>query len=202
MLVVLVQEPVWNDRQEPAQDLDAQILSQYCLCEEREEQGEQIEQIEEIKSIEQEEPIEQIESFLPSKSDKSLEPASVRRTQKRLILENFDFNRQAENLTGILEDLPNSNDEIISPKRKNIRRRDESSKRSNYIGVTKNGPNWQSLISINRRKTYIGTYITQDEAARAFDIYSLLLHGLKASTNFPYTKAEILSALEEFLASS
>lgn len=179
-IVVLTQDQEYSDKQELMQNYFAEMLSQYCFCKEE---------------------IEEIESFLPSKSEKSWEQASVRRTRKRLILENFDFDQRVESLIRTLEDFPDSGEAIVTPKRKNIRS-DESVRRSNFIGVIKNGPNWQSLISINRRKTYIGTYLTQNEAARAFDIYSFLLHGLKASTNFPYTKSEILSSLEGFLSTA
>ena len=73
-----------------------------------------------------------------------------------------------------------------------------STKRSRYIGVWKNGTLWQALITINSRKTYIGTYQTEDEAARAFDFYSILLHSLTAKTNFSYTKANIVGMIASF----
>ena len=72
-----------------------------------------------------------------------------------------------------------------------------SNRRSAYIGVFKNGPNWQSLISIDKKKTYIGTYLTEIEAARAFDYYSILLHGLTAVTNLDYSKRDILELITE-----
>ena len=38
----------------------------------------------------------------------------------------------------------------------------------------------------HRGKTYIGTYRSEAQAARAFDFYSLLLHSTTAKTNFDY----------------
>lgn len=73
-----------------------------------------------------------------------------------------------------------------------------SSRRSNFIGVFKNGPNWQALISINKKKTYIGTYATEEEAAKAFDYHSILLHNLTATTNYSYNKRQILQLFEKF----
>uniref|UniRef100_A0A7S3NFF3 AP2/ERF domain-containing protein n=1 Tax=Euplotes harpa TaxID=151035 RepID=A0A7S3NFF3_9SPIT len=74
-----------------------------------------------------------------------------------------------------------------------------SRRRSQYIGVFKNGANWQALITINKRKVYIGTYATELQAARAFDFHSLLLHGILATTNFDYCKEEIVGLAERYL---
>lgn len=73
-----------------------------------------------------------------------------------------------------------------------------SARRSQYIGVFRNGPNWQALISINNKKTYIGSYSSEQEAARAFDYNSIMLHELSARTNFAYTKLEIMSLINHF----
>lgn len=48
--------------------------------------------------------------------------------------------------------------------------------RAKYIGVSKNGNNWQSLIVINNTKVYMGTYKTQQEAATIFDFHSMIVH--------------------------
>ena len=66
-----------------------------------------------------------------------------------------------------------------------------SSKRSSFIGVFRNGAHWQALITINKRKTYIGSYESEKDAAFAFDLHSMLLHSLTAKTNFSYTKHNI-----------
>lgn len=63
--------------------------------------------------------------------------------------------------------------------------------------MCKNGPNWQSLISIKKKKTYIGTYDSQEEAAKAYDYYCMMVNGLKAKTNYAYTKAEALKLVED-----
>ena len=80
---------------------------------------------------------------------------------------------------------------------KKIRRKDVSSRRSSYIGVSKNGPNWQSMISINKRKSYIGTFSSQQEAAEAFDYYSVLIHGGSAKTNYSYTKNQLMTLVSK-----
>jgi len=50
--------------------------------------------------------------------------------------------------------------------------------------VFKNGNKWQALIMINRKKTYIGNYESEEEAAKVYDEYALKYHGNKAKTNF------------------
>jgi hypothetical protein len=50
------------------------------------------------------------------------------------------------------------------------------SRRSQYIGVSKNGLNWQVLVNIGLNKHYIGTYEDEIEAAVAYDFYAFVLH--------------------------
>lgn len=52
-----------------------------------------------------------------------------------------------------------------------------SQRRSNFIGVFRNGFSWQAIISLNRRKKYLGSYNTQKSAARTFDFFSLVING-------------------------
>lgn len=47
---------------------------------------------------------------------------------------------------------------------------------------------------------YIGTFLSEKEAGIMFDIYSIGLHGIKASTNFNYSSDIVISMIEEFLA--
>lgn len=78
-------------------------------------------------------------------------------------------------------------------------RRILANKRSKYIGVSGNKTHWQALINVGIRKRYIGTYLSEKEAAIMFDIYSIGLHGTTASVNFDYTSNIVASMIEEFL---
>ncbi|CAI2383908.1 unnamed protein product [Moneuplotes crassus] len=70
--------------------------------------------------------------------------------------------------------------------------------RARYIGVSKNGKNWQSLIVIDTKKVYLGTYKTQIEAAVMFDFHTILIKGEKAKVNNDYTAAQILDMIKNF----
>jgi hypothetical protein len=46
------------------------------------------------------------------------------------------------------------------------------------------------------KKHYIGSISTELKAARIYDRHAILTHGLRAKTNFSYSKAEIENILE------
>ena len=117
--------------------------------------------------------------------------ASCIKPKKKARISDLDFTNHFLKLNEFMR-LINDDDEIVfSSKQKSSSRANASSKRTSYFGVSKNGPNWQSLISINKKKTYVGTFMTEREAGEAFDFYSMLLHRSGALTNFSYTKAQI-----------
>ena len=63
-----------------------------------------------------------------------------------------------------------------------------STRRSQFIGVLKNGNRWQVLINIGRTKKYIGTFLNEKEAAIVHDFYSVGINGRKGKTNFSYSQ--------------
>ena len=48
----------------------------------------------------------------------------------------------------------------------------------------------------NLKKHYIGSINTEERAARIYDRHAILTHGLRAKTNYSYTKTQILKILE------
>jgi len=98
-----------------------------------------------------------------------------------------------------LEKVENPDRVLISSKKKlNYRAEKVSNRRSRYTGVFKNGSKWQALIAIKMKKTYIHTYADEKEAAKAFDLMSILMKKYLATTNFDYTKRDILDLFNNF----
>ena len=64
-------------------------------------------------------------------------------------------------------------------------------RRSKYRGVSKNGNQWQVLFMVNKNKSYVGTYTSEDFAARVYDIMAIKNRGNKAKTNFIYSETQI-----------
>ena len=62
---------------------------------------------------------------------------------------------------------------------------------SKYRGVSKNGNKWQVLIMKNNKKYYKGSYLSEEIAARIYDIMAIKYFGIKARTNFIYNHIQI-----------
>ena len=67
---------------------------------------------------------------------------------------------------------------------------------SKYRGVSRNGNNWQVLIMIKNKKYYLGTYPSEEIAAKIYDIVAIKSQGFKARTNFPYNNIQIKNIYE------
>ena len=81
--------------------------------------------------------------------------------------------------------------------KKNNNRIKKSKRSSKYRGVSKNGKKWQVLFMINKNKNYIGTYSSEEIAARVYDIISIKKKGIKSKTNFLYNNQQIIKILEK-----
>lgn len=66
---------------------------------------------------------------------------------------------------------------------------------SKYRGVSKNGNQWQVLMMFQKSKSYIGTYSSEELAARVYDILVIKKKGVKAITNFNYSPQQINNIL-------
>ena len=64
-------------------------------------------------------------------------------------------------------------------------------RRSKYRGVSKNGNKWQVLIMINYKKYYLGSYFSEELAARVYDFYAIKSYGNRARTNFVYNNHQL-----------
>ena len=109
-----------------------------------------------------------------------------------------------EYLHWVNESILNKHLKFIPGRLKNKSTSDTSYKgrSSNYIGVSRNGDNWQALINCNNTKKYIGTFSTEKEAAISYDFYAICLHLFKAKTNFTYTSELILEMIDSYDSTS
>ena len=173
------------------QELSDESLNSYWMCVEASWDSARVSQ---CKSLEKDSPDNDVnvEKLIHYDNDR-LTKAPAK--SKRLLLEQ----RIDGKIPKIFESLYliNSEDSVLIHGKQKLAPRGNSNRRSTFIGVFKNGPNWQALISIDKKKTYIGTYSTELDAAKAFDYYSILLHGLTAVTNFDYSKRSIVELIAE-----
>jgi hypothetical protein len=54
-----------------------------------------------------------------------------------------------------------------------------------HKGVYPNGSKWQARIKVNYQQLYLGTFTTEEEAARAYDAAAIKYFGEFATPNFP-----------------
>lgn len=115
---------------------------------------------------------------------------------------NFDPHSYMENeRRKLLVKLDKSNDDrVIFSKRvkklrKNANHSAQSYRGSRFWGVSKNKNKWQVMITLNHFKEYNGGFSDEFEAAKVYDRKSICTFGLKAKTNFDYTKKQVLEIL-------
>jgi hypothetical protein len=84
-----------------------------------------------------------------------------------------------------------NNESLNSEKMSELINKNTKPRGSRYRGVSKNGSQWQVLIMVKKKKRYLGSFSNEEEAARAYDKVALQHHGIKAKTNYDYTKEEV-----------
>mmetsp|Transcript_14433 Transcript_14433/g.12706 ORF Transcript_14433/g.12706 Transcript_14433/m.12706 type:complete len:236 (-) Transcript_14433:74-781(-) len=68
---------------------------------------------------------------------------------------------------------------------------------SQYRGVSKNKAKWQVMIMGNFKKMYFGAIKSERDAAVFYDKLAIVSHGIKAKTNFDYSRKDIIDILNE-----
>ena len=74
---------------------------------------------------------------------------------------------------------------------KNIAFIGKTKRSSKYRGVSKNGNQWQVLFMDHNKKSYVGSYCSEEVAARIYDILEMKKRGIKARTNFKYNNIQM-----------
>lgn len=103
----------------------------------------------------------------------------IMRPQKTQMVDHIDrngLNNQKTNLRVCTHEQNMRN--AVFPKRNGF-------KNSTYKGVTRNHKNWKARISVCGEQVYIGTFRTEEAAARAYDKYASRVSGSFARLNFP-----------------
>ena len=148
-------------------------------------------QPENINSFEEEKEHKSNQSYNEEKYNNFKAPLPSRKHKKVSTLQKRIKDKKPTILRQI-ENIANPEEIVIKETQKSsLNRGARTQRRSKYIGVVKNSPKFHTFIVIDGFKTYIGTYKSEEEAAKAYDYYSILLHELSAMTNFSYTKREI-----------
>lgn len=93
------------------------------------------------------------------------------------------------------EEVDHWNGDGLDNRRKNLRacettgnnqnRRRRKTGASMYCGVWRQKKRWAASIDANHRRYLLGTFATEEEAARAYDAKARELHGEFATLNFP-----------------
>ena len=137
--------------------------------------------------------------LISQNSEQNRKPLLVNKLDKynsysQLALDTYDFSHTINELWDDLS-LINSFTDIVLRHRKKCSSNNKKrhSSKSRYIGVTRKRKTWQALICVGKTKVYIGSYKHEIDAALAFDFFSIIQHGLRATTNFDYDKLTIMN---------
>lgn len=109
----------------------------------------------------------------------------------------------SKNLDKMLNEITNNVWFMIKGRKKTMRgtHNGASIRRSKFMGVSRNGNHWQTLINVDRKKRYINTFTSELEAAITFDFYSIGIHGWNAKTNFSYNGEFLMQMISSFKSS-
>eukprot|EP00347_Sterkiella_histriomuscorum_P003222 403365125 len=76
--------------------------------------------------------------------------------------------------------------------------RRQSNRGSQFRGVSRNGKKWQVMIMGKSKKQYIGAIEDESEAALIYDWHAVVTQGIRAKTNFSYTRDQLMKIAEAF----
>lgn len=76
----------------------------------------------------------------------------------------------------------------LSTSSQNNSNKKRRSSKNRYMGVSKGNKNsWRAIGKMNGKSIHLGTFLTQEEAAHAYDRHAIKVYGEFARLNFPDT---------------
>lgn len=99
-------------------------------------------------------------------------------------------NEQVDHINRNRLDNRRENLRLATPQINALNRSRQSNNTSGYMGVSYNKrlgrrKRWEAYIKLNKKRRFLGIFLTLEEAARAYDKVALELHGEFATLNFP-----------------
>ena len=161
------------------------LLDQYCFCPSTIKSWEEV-------SLDKSTEVWDLVTKFPKRT--------IAQRKKNKLLKQRNTQKGLECLKSLIMNYQDNGEIVVhrSRKSRNFSKPFKSGRRSSYIGVSRNGDVWQSLIMIDGKKTYIGSYHTEQEAARSYDFYSLILKQFSAKTNFDYSITQIWQMIVDY----
>lgn len=80
-----------------------------------------------------------------------------------------------------LSTIKDPNQIVFQSKGKSLFLQMRSQRSSQYRGVSRNGTKWQVMVVNGEMRKYIGAVQSQEQAARYYDKYSIIMSGEKVS---------------------
>lgn len=142
------------------------------------------------------------ESYTKIEQDLPLTKKSAKKGKKKVDKSDINQTIQEERRRLVKKLNSCAMDRIVYNRRVKNNKKDPKISADNYRGsrfwgVSKNKSKWQVMITLNHYKEYKGGFDTEEQAARMYDKKSICTFGLKAKTNFSYTRAEVELILRE-----
>lgn len=109
---------------------------------------------------------------------------------ERKIGRSLQSHEQVDHINRNRTDNRRENLRLATPLINSLNRSRQSNNTSGYMGVSYSKragrrKRWEAHIKLNRKRRFLGIFMTPEEAARAYDKAALELHGEFATLNFP-----------------
>ncbi|CAI2383762.1 unnamed protein product [Moneuplotes crassus] len=136
----------------------------------------------------------QLEEIKEKQKRPQLDPIPRKHKKKSQILQRLSSLCSASTILSDIDHILDPEEVVIqaTPKQYQAPNRTPNSMRSRYIGVSYKSGKYNAYIVAEGRKTYICGTTDEETSARYYDYCAIHLHRLAATTNFSYTKRQLV----------